>query len=116
MATKRPIYGNLASLRPVMQVLDEANEALKDRTRTIESSSMPEVLGGIAGGTVGIGVGLTLVYTAGVTGLSAVGISSGLAALGAVIGGGMVAGIFVAGAPMAALGIAGYAILKKRNV
>ena len=52
---------------------------------------------------------------AGVSGLSAVGITSGLATLGAVIGGGMVAGIFVAGAPMALLGVGGYAFLDLRN-
>jgi hypothetical protein len=38
-----------------------------------------------------------------------------LAALGSIVGGGMVAGIFVAGAPMAALGVGGYSLLAVRN-
>jgi hypothetical protein len=38
-----------------------------------------------------------------------------LATLGALIGGGMLAGIFVAGAPMAALGVGGYALISRRN-
>ena len=93
----------------------EADKALNDHSRTITTSDIPEVLGGIAGELIGVGIGLTLVYAAGVTGVSAAGITSGLAMLGAVIGGGMVAGIFVAGAPMALLGMGGYAIVAHRN-
>jgi len=115
MAIKQ-IYPNLGALESVKKVLDEAGEAIKDKSRTIETSSMPEVLGGIAGGTIGVGVGLTLVYVSGtVFGVSAAGITSGLAALGAIIGGGMLAGIAVAALPVGVLGVGGYALVARRN-
>lgn len=50
-----------------------------------------------------------------VAGLSAPGITSGLAAAGALVGGGMVAGIGVLAAPVAVLGVAGYAVAKRRK-
>jgi len=109
------IYKNLDALEPVKKVLTEADEALKDNRRTINTSGMPEVLGAVAGGAIGVGAGLTLVSTLGVAGLGAAGITSGLATLGAIVGGGMVAGIFVAGAPMAILGVSGYALMSHQN-
>lgn len=115
MTTKEQIYKNLGALEPIKKILAEADKAVNDKNRTIETSDIPEILGGIAGGTIGVGIGLTLVYASGVAGLSAVGITTGLATLGTLIGGGMVAGIFVAAAPMAALGVAGYAVLAERN-
>jgi len=115
MTTAGQIYQNIAALEPVKRILEEADKALNDRGRTIATSDIPEVLGGIAGGAIGVGVGLTLVYTSGVAGVSAAGITSGLATLGAIIGGGMLAGIFVAATPMAVLGIAGYAVVAKLN-
>lgn len=54
-------------------------------------------------------------YLLGTTGLSAAGITSGLAAAGAVVGGGMVAGIGVLAAPIAILGIGGYWLAKKHK-
>ena len=65
----------------------------------------------LASGIGGAG-SLAALSTLGVSGLSAVGITSGLAAAGAVVGGGMVAGIFVLAAPIALLGIGGYAITR----
>jgi len=115
MTTKEQTYKNLGALEPIKKVLAEADKAINDKSRNIETSDIPEILGGIAGGTIGVGVGLTLLYVSGVAGFSAAGITSGLAALGALIGGGMVLGIFVAAAPMAALGVAGYAVLAERN-
>lgn len=110
------IYKSLDALEPVKKVLNEADAALKDQHRTIDTSEMPEVLGALAGGAVGVGTGLTLVSVSGtVAGMSAAGITSGLAALGALVGGGMVAGIFVAAAPMALLGVGGYALISHRN-
>lgn len=72
-----------------------------------------------AAAMVGSGVGaagsLAALSALGVPGLSAAGITSGLAAAGALVGGGMVAGIGVLAAPIAILGIGGYAIAKKRR-
>ena len=57
------------------------------------------------------GVGsFAALYGLGVVGLSAAGITSGLAAAGAVVGGGMVAGIFVLAAPIAALAAGGVGV------
>lgn len=56
---------------------------------------------------------LAALYFGGTVGLSAAGITSGLAAAGALVGGGMVAGIGVLAAPIAVLGVAGYAVAKK---
>ena len=115
MTTKDQIYKNLGALEPIKRILAEADKAIHENSRTIETSDIPEVLGGIAGGTLGVGIGYALVSTSGVAGVSAAGITSGLATLGALTGGGMVAGIFVAAAPMAILGVTGYALLSGRN-
>ena len=69
MMTAGQIYQNIAALEPVKRILEEACRALNDRGRTIATSDIPEVLGGIAGGAVGVGVGLTLVYASGVAGV-----------------------------------------------
>jgi len=58
---------------------------------------------------------VALIFLGKVTGLSAAGITSGLAAAGSIIGGGMVAGIGVLAAPVAILGVAGYGLAKKRR-
>ena len=113
--SNKQIYKNLDALEPIKNILAETDEALNDKSRTIKTSEMPEILGAIAGGAVGVGAGLTLVSVAGISGFSAVGITSGLATLGTVLGGGMVAGIFVAGAPMAILGVGGYSLISRRN-
>ncbi|MEZ4728053.1 MAG: hypothetical protein R3E79_13060 [Caldilineaceae bacterium] len=115
MTTKDQIYKNLGALEPIKRILAEADKAINESSRTIETSDIPEVLGGLAGGSIGVGIGYVLVSTSGVAGVSAAGITSGLATLGAVVGGGMIAGVFVAAAPMAVLGMTGYALLSERN-
>ena len=50
-------------------------------------------------------------YFAGINGLSAVGITSGLATVGGIVGGGMVAGIGILALPVAAGGLAGLALV-----
>lgn len=49
--------------------------------------------GAVTGATLGVGVNVSLVGAMGVSGYSAVGISTGLAALGGIVGGGMAAGV-----------------------
>ena len=71
----------------------------------------------ISGGTVGgVGVSIGTVAASGsVVGLSATGITSGLAAIGGVVGGGMGAGLVItAGAPFA-IGAGVYGIYKWIN-
>ena len=70
-------------------------------------SSIPEVLGGALGAGIG-GVGsFAALYGLGTVGLSAAGITSGLAAAGSIVGGGMVAGVFVLAAPAVVLAAGG---------
>lgn len=79
----------------------------------------PGVTEGVAtavGSVIGAGGSLAaLFYGGSVVGLSAAGITSGLAAAGALVGGGMVAGIGVLAAPVAVLGVTGYALAKKHK-
>lgn len=102
-------FPSIDSLMPVQNVLKEASEALSDKTRTINDSPISDVLGGAVGAGVGGATSFAALYFGGsVVGLSAAGITSGLAAAGSIIGGGMVAGIGVLAAPaviLAAIGV-----------
>jgi hypothetical protein len=103
-------FQSIESLKQVVNVVNEAAEALNDKSRTIQESAIPEVLAGALGAGIG-GVGsFAALYGLGVVGLSAAGITSGLAAAGALVGGGMVAGVFVLAAPVAALAAGGVGI------
>lgn len=110
MNKKNMIYKNIESLQPIVNVVNEAASALNDKTRTISESAIPEVLTGALGAGIGGVVSFTALYGLGTVGLSAVGITSGLAAAGAIIGGGMVAGIFVLAAPIAGLAATGVGV------
>ena len=85
------IYKSLDALESAKKVVAEAAAGIRDKARTISTSAIPEVLGAAGGIVAGVGTGLVAVYAAGTTGLSAVGITSGLATLGEVVGGGMAA-------------------------
>ena len=104
------VFKSIDSLQQVVNILNEAAEALSDSKRTIRESAIPEVLAGALGGCIG-GIGsFAALYGLGVVGLSAAGITSGLATAGAIVGGGMVAGIFVLATPVAALASSGVSI------
>ena len=64
---------------------------------------------------VGAAASFTALYTLGTVGLSAAGITSGLAAAGAIVGGGMAAGLAVLAAPVAVLGVVGYGIFASKK-
>lgn len=94
------------------------NQATKEVKTVLDQleNDYPGVTEGMStalGSTAGAAGSLAALYFLGTTGLSAAGITSGLAAAGAIVGGGMVAGIGVLAAPVAALGVTGYAIAKK---
>ena len=110
MNKKDMIYKNIESLQPIVNVVNEAANAIHDKTRTISESAIPEVLAGALGSGIGGIVSFTALYGLGTVGLSAAGITSGLAAAGGIIGGGMVAGIFVLAAPIAGLAATGVGI------
>lgn len=107
-------FKSLDSLKTVENVINEASEATKDKTRTIVKSAIPEALSGALGLGVGSGAGFAALYFGGTVGLSAAGITSGLAAAGALVGGGMTAGIAVLAAPAIVLGGVGY--VATRNI
>ena len=115
MSKKNENFKNLEALVPVQNVINEAEAALNDPNRTIATSAIPEVLGAMGGALLGGAGGFAALYFAGTAGLSAAGITSGLAAAGALVGGGMAAGVFVLAAPVAVLGVAGYAVVKKHR-
>lgn len=100
-------FQSVDALQQVVNVVNEASAALNDKSRTIRESSIPEVLGGALGAGIG-GVGsFAALYGLGTVGLSAAGITSGLAAAGSIVGGGMVAGVFVLAAPAVVLAAGG---------
>lgn len=111
---KEQVFQNVESLQQVVNVINEASAALNDKARTMRESAIPEVLAGALGAGVG-GIGsFAALYGLGTVGLSAAGITSGLAAAGSIVGGGMVAGVFVLAAP--AVLLAGGAILLASNL
>lgn len=99
----------------IRNIINEACEALKDKSRTIARSAIPDVLAGALGAGVGGAISFAALYGLGITGLSAAGLTSGLAAAGggvaAILGtGAMVTGIFVLAAPVAGLAVAGVGV------
>jgi DNA-binding XRE family transcriptional regulator len=74
-----------------------------------EKNNIAEAIGASGGFAAGIGGAIGAVSTAGYAGLSAAGITSGLAAIG---GGSMLGGLAVIAAIPAAVGLAGYGLVK----
>jgi len=105
---KDMLFQSVESLQQVVNVVNEAAAAVNDKSRTIRESAIPEVLAGAIGaGIGGVGSFAALYGLGSVIGLSAAGITSGLAAAGGIVGGGMVAGVFVLAAPVALLAAGG---------
>lgn len=112
---KDMIFESLDALKPVINVINEAAEALEDKTRIISKSPISDVLLGALGAGVGATGSFAALYTLGTVGLSAAGITSGLAVAGGIIGGGMVAGVFVLAAPMVIMSGIGISIANKNK-
>ena len=105
---KDMVFQSVESLQQVVNVVNEAAAAVNDKSRTIRESAIPEVLAGALGASIGGVSSFAALYGLGsVVGLSAAGITSGLATAGSIVGGGMVAGVFVLAAPVAALAAGG---------
>ena len=103
-------FQSVDSLQSVVNVVNEAAAALNDKKRTIKESAIPEVFSGALGAGIG-GIGsFAALYGLGTVGLSAAGITSGLAAAGSIVGGGMVAGVFVLAAPAVVLAAGGVGV------
>lgn len=109
-------FNSLDSLKHVEKVINEAAEAVKNPSRTIVDSAISDVLGGVIGLGAGGAISFAALYSLGaVTGLSAAGITSGLATIGAIVGGGMTWGIFVLAAPIAIGGGIGYTLVRNHR-
>ncbi len=98
---KEKIFKSLDSLQPVANIVNETATALKNPARSIKDSAISQVLAGVIGAGVGGAGSFAALYGLGTVGLSAAGITSGLAVAGSLVGAGMVAGIFVLAAPVA---------------
>lgn len=106
-------FQSVDSLQPVVNVVNEAAVAMSDKKRTIKESAISEVLSGALGAGIG-GIGsFAALYGLGTVGLSAAGITSGLAAAGGILGGGMAAGVFVLAAPVAILAAGGVGVANR---
>ena len=112
-------FKNAKSLKGVSVVISEADAALNDKSRTIANSAIPDVLFGALGVGVGGAISFATLYCGGaVVGLSAAGVTSGLAAAGGIVGGGIAVGAVVLAAPVVILGgiAAGGAALYKKKL
>ncbi|WP_125767210.1 hypothetical protein [Lapidilactobacillus wuchangensis] len=104
-------FKDIESLNRVQSVIDDADKAIKQKSRKLKDSPLGETVSGALGAGVGAGIGFAGLYLGGsVAGLSAAGITSGLATAGAVIGGGMAAGVAVLAAPAVVLAGAGIGV------
>nr|WP_244228038.1 ADP-ribosylglycohydrolase family protein [Streptococcus suis] len=114
-ANKKMHFDSMDSLQGVVHIVNEAGLSTLDPNRVMADSPLKDVLAmGLGAGLGGV-VSYGALYALGTAGLSAAGITSGLAAAGALIGGGMVAGFFVLAAPVAILAGGGLAIANILN-
>ncbi|NCF08686.1 hypothetical protein DK872_25920 [Kosakonia sp. MH5] len=99
------------------KIRQKAMNEVKGALQALENKfpGITEGVAALAGSGVGAAASFGALYTLGTTGVSAAGITSGLATAGSIVGGGMVAGIGVLAAPVAILGIGGYAVFKHRK-
>lgn len=74
-----------------------------------------EGVGALVGGGLGAAGSFAALYGLGIVGLSGPGIMTGLAAAGALLGGGAALGVGVLAAPVAILAVGGYAIMSHRK-
>ena len=113
---KDMIFQNINALKTVEHVIAEVDQGLGNKSRTIKTSSMPEVLATAVGLGSGGVISFAALYLSGsVIGVSAAGVASALSAAGAVVGGGATTGLFVLAAPIAILGYLGFKIAKKKR-
>jgi hypothetical protein len=103
-------FKTMESLQTVVNIVNEAGQALYDKKRTMVDSPISDVLSGALGAGIGGAASFAALYGLGTVGLSAAGITSGLATAGGIVGGGMAAGVFVLAAPVAILAGGGVAL------
>ena len=113
---KDMLFQNVNALKTVEHVIAEIDQGLGNKSRTIDTSSMPEVLATALGIGSGSALSFAALYLSGsVIGVSAAGVASALSTAGAIVGGGATTGIFVLAAPIAILGLLGIKIARKKR-
>ena len=116
MFGKHKNYPTRASLKPVRDVLKEASELFVETFSERRQFSVPPAAGGLVGAVTGVGVTKATLVAGAVAGTKGAALlTSGLAFMGAAVGGGMAVGIGVAAAPAVALGAAGYGVLRHQQ-
>lgn len=96
----------------------KAAEDLRDVLQNLEKkhAGITEGLATAIGAGTGAATSLTAMSSLGtVSGLSAAGVKTGLVAAGGLLGGGALLGLGVLTAPVAALGMVGYSVAKRRQ-
>ena len=99
------------------RIREEARSEFNNALEELKAEH-PQVVEGAAaavGSALGAGASFTALYFGGTVGLSAVGLTTGLATAGSIVGGGMLAGVGVLAAPVAVTGIVAYALVKRRR-
>lgn len=95
------------SSQELQEVLQELEKSHSGVTRGVATA---------VGAGTGAATSLAALSSLGtVSGLSAAGVTTGLVAAGELIGGGMLVGVGVLAAPVAALGVLGYGLARKRQ-
>jgi hypothetical protein len=116
LGRRSEVYRTAEALVPVRKVLEDTARALAERSRRSLNLRLPPAVGAaagtVAGGAAGF-AGMTVGAASGASGAAAM--TSGLAAAGSLIGGGMLAGMAVIAAPAVVLGVAGYAAVANHN-
>jgi hypothetical protein len=116
LGRKSEVYRTAEALVPVRKVLEDTARALAEKSKRPLNLRLPPAVGAAAGTAAGGAAGfagMTVGAASGASGAAAM--TSGLAAAGSLIGGGMLAGMAVVAAPAVVLGVAGYAALANHN-
>ncbi|MCS4504292.1 hypothetical protein NYO91_09405 [Arhodomonas aquaeolei] len=116
MGQREKNYRTLAALAPVQKVVVEAGKAVNDQGRKLADNEIPEILGVAGGAGLGAATGAQILSVSAAAGTSgAAALTSGLSTAGALVGGGMGAGIGVVASPAVVLAVGGYWALSRRN-
>ena len=109
----KPIYQTSDSLKPIVQLIEDAKEALGDKSRILRDSPLADVLlmthadvaAAFIGGAAGFATSFAILFfVAKATGLfGGAALMKALAIIGGIIGGGAFAGVLVLAAPVAVL-------------
>lgn len=112
---KEIFFKDFKSLEFIKRVINEASEVLNGKVLAISDSKISDILKITLSAIPGAAISYGALYGLGLTGVSAAGLSSGLATAGSLIGGGMAAGVFVLAAPIAITKSYGYGKILIKN-